>query len=76
MNKPMMLILILAVIAILAFVALYAYRSSSVRFQGAQQVEKQDVEEELEGSTEEIEDKEDTSFPVDTIIEEDLAPGL
>jgi len=91
MSKPMMFILILAVVAILAFVGLYAYRSSSVRFQGAQQVEKQEVEEgiledeetndeeieeETESNTEEVEDQEDATFPDDTIIEEDLTPSL
>ena len=63
MSKPMMFILILAVVAILAFVGVYAYRSSNVRFQGAQQneSEKQEIEDELfedeETNDEEIEEE-------------------
>jgi len=84
-----MLILILAVVAILAFVGVYAYKSTQVGNQEARKEEKLEVEdekledeeindeeEELLDDTQDVENQEDGTPDVDIIIEDDLTPSL
>lgn len=80
MNKPMMLILILAVFAILAFVGVYAFRNYRVSYPPASSDSEEMMWEEISEDEGEEESKmmgeEGTMMEGELKIEEDLTPGL